>query len=122
MTDDVFTPAHGLAEAVRRRKVTSVEPVDLYLAQIALHNPRLNAVVTFDEEGKTNGPEIWPDSVFARTNNPLSLEHTPGGSSSGPGAALAAGPTPLDTLGSIQNPSHYCGVFGMRPTEHRVPR
>lgn len=75
--------------------------------------------------GKTNGPEIWPDSIFARTNNPWDLAHTPGGSSAGVGAALAAGLTPLDvgldTLGSIQNPAHYCGVFGMRPTEHRVP-
>lgn len=75
--------------------------------------------------GKTSGPEIWPDSIFSRTNNPWNLEHTPGGSSAGVGAALAAGLTPLDvggdTLGSIQNPAHFCGVFGMRPTEHRVP-
>jgi amidase len=75
--------------------------------------------------GKTNGPEIWPDSIFARTNNPWDLTCTPGGSSAGVGAALAAGLTPLDvgldTLGSIQNPAHYCGVYGMRPTEHRVP-
>lgn len=75
--------------------------------------------------GKTNGPEVWPDSVFARTNNPWDLARTPGGSSAGVGAALAAGLAPLDigldTLGSIQNPAHYCGVYGMRPTEHRVP-
>ncbi|MDQ3602807.1 MAG: amidase family protein [Actinomycetota bacterium] len=75
--------------------------------------------------GKTNGPEIWPDSIFARTSNPWNLAHTPGGSSAGVGAALAAGLTSLDvgldTLGSIQNPAHYCGVYGMRPTEHRVP-
>src|SRR5215207_5151597 len=75
--------------------------------------------------GKTNGPEIWPDSVFDSTNNPWDLTRTPGGSSAGCGAALAAGLTPLDigldTLGSIQNPAHYCGVYGMRPTEHRVP-
>ncbi|MDQ3793021.1 MAG: amidase [Actinomycetota bacterium] len=75
--------------------------------------------------GKTHGPEIWPDSVFASTNNPWDLTRTPGGSSAGCGAALAAGLTPLDigldSLGSIQNPSHYCGVYGMRPTEHRVP-
>jgi amidase len=75
--------------------------------------------------GKTHGPEIWPDSIFARTNNPWDPTRTPGGSSAGVGAALAAGFTPLDvgldTLGSIQNPAHYCGVYGMRPTEHRVP-
>jgi amidase len=74
--------------------------------------------------GKTHGPEVWPNSVFARTNNPWDLTRTPGGSSAGCGAALAAGLTPLDigldTLGSIQNPAHYCGVYGMRPTEHRV--
>ena len=46
--------------------------------------------------GKTNGPEIWPDSIFARTNNPWDLTRTPGGSSAGVGAALAAGLTPLD--------------------------
>lgn len=75
--------------------------------------------------GKTSGPEIWPDSIFDHTNNPWNPEHTPGGSSAGPGAALAAGLTSLDvgldTLGSIQDPAHYCGVYGMRPTEHRVP-
>src|SRR5919112_928777 len=75
--------------------------------------------------GKTNGPEVWPDSIFAHANNPWDTMRTPGGSSAGPGAALAAGLTPLDvgldTLGSIQNPAHYCGVYGMRPTEHRVP-
>ena len=75
--------------------------------------------------GKTSGPEVWPDSVFAHANNPWDTTRTPGGSSAGPGAALAAGFTPLDvgldTLGSIQNPAHCCGVYGMRPTEHRVP-
>jgi len=74
--------------------------------------------------GKTHGPGIWPDSVFPRTNNPWNVEHSPGGSSCGPGAALAAGLTPLevglDTLGSVINPSHFCGVYGMRPSDHRV--
>jgi amidase len=76
--------------------------------------------------GKTHGPAIWGDaSVFGRTNNPWDLERTPGGSSAGPAAALAAGLTPLDigadTLGSIQDPAHCCGILGMRHTEHRVP-
>jgi amidase len=196
VTNIVYTPAYVLARAIQRREVSSVEVVDAYLAQIARHNPELNAIVTLDENGararaseadaalgrgdvwgplhgvpitledahptsgmrstfgglpsladhvpqndgtvvarlkaagvvllgKTSGPEIWPDSIFARTNNPWDLARTPGGSSAGVGAALAAGLTPLDvgldTLGSIQNPAHYCGVFGMRPTEHRVP-
>src|SRR2546423_14912945 len=71
------------------------------------------------------GQVFWEDSAFGRTNSPWDLERTPGGSSAGPAAALAAGLTPLDigldTLGSIQNPAHYCGIFGLRPTEHRVP-
>lgn len=75
--------------------------------------------------GKTHGPAVWEESVFAQTNNPWDLTRTSGGSSAGPGAALAAGLTALDmgldTNGSIQNPAHYCGIFGMRPTEHRVP-
>jgi amidase len=75
--------------------------------------------------GKTSGPEVWPDSVFAHANNPWDTTRPPGSSGAGPGAALAAGFTPLDvgldTLGSIQNPAHCCGVYGMRPTEHRVP-
>jgi amidase len=75
--------------------------------------------------GKTNGPMIWPDSVFADTRNPWNPEHTPGRSSAGPAAAIAARLTPLDvgvdTIGSITVPSHNCGIYGMRPTEHRVP-
>jgi amidase len=51
VADGVFAPAHLLAEAIRRREVSSVEIVDAYLAQIARHNPQLNAVVTLDEEG-----------------------------------------------------------------------
>ena len=51
VTEGVFTPAHVLAEAIRRREVSSVEVVEAYLAQIARHNPDLNAVVTLDEEG-----------------------------------------------------------------------
>jgi amidase len=75
--------------------------------------------------GKTNGPAVWPDSLFGITNNPWDMTRTPGGSSAGLAAAVAAGLTTLDigldTTGSIQNPAHYCGIFGMRPTEHRVP-
>ena len=74
--------------------------------------------------GKTNGPTIWEESIFAPTNNPWDLKRTPGGSSSGPAAALAAGLSPLDIggdfVGLITVPTHYCGIFGMRPTQHRV--
>jgi amidase len=62
--------------------------------------------------------------VFGRTNNPWNLERTSGGSSGGATAALAAGMTPLeigsDYGGSIRLPAHFCGVFGLKTTEHRV--
>lgn len=79
--------------------------------------------------GKTNVPVLLgsirtDNPIFGRTNNPWDLERTPGGSSGGAGAALAAGLTPLeigsDLGGSIRFPSHFCGVFGLKPTEHRV--
>jgi aspartyl-tRNA(Asn)/glutamyl-tRNA(Gln) amidotransferase subunit A len=58
--------------------------------------------------------------------NPWNLERTPGGSSSGSAAALAAGlltvATGGDTSGSIRNPSTFCGVVGMKPTYGRVSR
>ncbi|HEX3552492.1 MAG TPA: amidase [Thermoanaerobaculia bacterium] len=63
--------------------------------------------------------------VFGRTCNPWDLERTPGGSSGGAAAALAAGMTPLevasDLAGSIRLPAHFCGVYGLKTTEHRVP-
>ncbi len=63
--------------------------------------------------------------VFGRTGNPWDTERTPGGSSGGAAAALAAGMTPLeigsDLAGSIRVPAHFCGVYGLKTTEHRVP-
>ena len=54
------------------------------------------------------------------TRNPWNLEHTPGGSSSGPAAAVAARMVPLalgsQTVGSVLRPAAYCGVVGFKPT------
>ncbi|MEV4559878.1 amidase [Kitasatospora sp. NPDC049285] len=59
------------------------------------------------------------------TRNPRALTHTPGGSSSGSAAAVAAGLLPLalgtQTLGSVIRPAAYCGVLGFRPTHGRIP-
>ncbi|MFL6235242.1 MAG: amidase [Thermoanaerobaculia bacterium] len=63
--------------------------------------------------------------VFGRTRNPWDPERTPGGSSGGAAAALAAGMTPLevgsDLAGSVRLPACFCGVYGLKTTEHRVP-
>jgi amidase len=81
--------------------------------------------------GKTNVHEMLADPaqsinpIFGHTNNPWDIKRTPGGSSGGAAAALAAGMTPFeignDLTGSIRIPAHFCGVFGLKPTEHRVP-
>jgi aspartyl-tRNA(Asn)/glutamyl-tRNA(Gln) amidotransferase subunit A len=60
------------------------------------------------------------------TRNPWHLSHTPGGSSSGSAAAVAARMVPValgsQTFGSIQRPAAYCGVYGLKPTFGRVSR
>ena len=199
MPDIVFSTATALARAIRERQVSVLEVLEAHLAHIARHNPRLNAIVTLDEEGarqraraaddalargeiwgplhgvpltlkdvhsvarmrttagfeplagyvptndgtvaarlrsagaiiigKTNVPALAADFqtqnlIFGRTNNPWNLNRTPGGSSGGAAAAVAAGLVPLeigsDIGGSIRIPAHFCGVYGLKPTEHRV--
>jgi amidase len=80
--------------------------------------------------GKTNVPVELADfqsfnPIYGTTRNPWNLERTPGGSSGGSAAALAAGLTGLesgsDIGGSIRNPAHFCGVYGHKPTWGIVP-
>ena len=63
--------------------------------------------------------------VVGQTANPWSAGHTPGGSSGGEGAAIAAGLSPLgvgtDIGGSIRVPAHFCGIAGFKPTLDRLP-
>jgi amidase len=76
--------------------------------------------------GKTNLPELLSgchccNPIFGGTNNPWDLSRTPGGSSGGSAAALASGMTALDIgsdiKGSIRVPAHFCGVYGLKPTD-----
>ena len=80
--------------------------------------------------GITNMPEFafwWEtgNEVFGRTATPWKEGHTPGGSSGGETAAIAAGMSPLgvgsDVGGSIRQPSSYCGVVGLKATHGRIP-
>jgi len=81
--------------------------------------------------GKTNVPVALRDwqsynEVYGTTNNPWDLSRSPGGSSGGSAAALAAGFVPLefgsDIGGSLRAPAHFCGVFSHKPSLDLVPQ
>jgi amidase len=197
---DAFATATEMLAALRARRVSSVELLELHRRRIERHNPSLNALVEHDFEraraaaaaadarraqgddapllglpmtlkesfnvvglrtscgmpawadfrsqhdapvtarvrraggvimAKTNVPQMLADwqsanPVYGRTNNPWDLARSPGGSTGGGSAALAAGLTPLeygsDIGGSIRVPAAFCGVYGHRPSETALPR
>ena len=80
--------------------------------------------------GVTNAAEqlmAWEtdNALYGRTNNPWALDRTPGGSSGGEAAAIAAGLSAggigSDGGGSIRVPAHFSGICGLKPTPGRVP-
>ena len=108
----------GLPE-LRRRMVEDAAAVS--------HARRAGAVIW----GKTNVPVMAADwqsynRLYGVSNNPWDLARTPGGSSGGAAAALAAGVTPLeigsDIGGSLRVPASFCGVFSHKPTWGMVPQ
>src|SRR5882672_4337157 len=197
---DPFASAVDMLAALRARRLSAVELLEMHQSRIARHNPELNAIVEPDFErarrdaeaadaqrargedaplrglpmtlkesinvrglrttagmtmwkdfrsehdapvtqrvkgagavvmAKTNVPQMLADwqsnnPVYGRSNNPWDLARTPGGSTGGGAAALAAGLTPLeygsDIGGSIRVPAAFCGVYGHRPSETAFPR
>jgi amidase len=80
--------------------------------------------------GKTNTPEMLANFetdnfLTGRTNNPWNRERTPGGSSGGEAAAIAAFCSPggiaTDGGGSVRVPAHFCGIAALKPTPGRIP-
>jgi amidase len=80
---------------------------------------------------KTNLPDLLfsfesDNLIFGRTNNPYDLTRSPGGSSGGEAALLAACGSPLglgsDALGSVRVPAAFCGISSIKPTSGRLPR
>ncbi len=131
-------PLHGLPMTVKDvfevvgMPATSGDPVlkDYIPTRNAIAVQRLidAGAIVF---GKTNVPYHAMDfqsynEIYGTTNNPWDLSRTPGGSSGGSAAALAAGFTSLelgsDIAGSVRFPAHYTGVFGHKTTFGIVPR
>jgi amidase len=80
--------------------------------------------------GTTNCPEylmayVTENDLHGRTNNPWNLDYTPGGSSGGESAAIAAGMSAgglgSDSGGSVRVPAHFTGICSLKPTPGRIP-
>ncbi len=133
---EVWGPLHGVPFTLKDahatagvRTTTGFPPLDHVPHEDSTVAARLKAAggILF---GKTNVAAMLGDPaqsnnpIFGRTNNPWDIARTPGGSSGGAAAAAASGMTPFeigtDLSGSIRIPAHFCGLFGLKPTEHRV--
>ncbi|MDZ7728886.1 MAG: amidase family protein [Dehalococcoidia bacterium] len=128
----------GLPMTLKESTLTAGLPQSAGLKDFAEYRPSTDgplARAVFDAGacllGKTNIPVALGDwqsdsPVYGRTNNPWDTSRTPGGSTGGGGAALAAGLTPLevgsDIGGSIRVPAAYCGVYGHKPSETAIPQ
>jgi len=118
MTEDIRTTCHSavLENWEPDHDATAVtllrEAGTVLLGKLAMH------------EFAFGGPSI--DAPYPAVRNPWNTAHIPGGSSSGSGAALAAGlcygALGSDTGGSIRTPSSHCGIVGIKPTYGRVSR
>jgi amidase len=135
--DEWLGPLHGVPMTIKESYDVKGMPTtwglpslkDNYAATNALSVDRLLAAGV-NLFGKTNVPLLLADwqsynEIYGVTNNPWNLALSPGGSSGGSAAALAAGMCALeagsDIGASIRNPAHFCGVFGHKPSYGIVP-
>ena len=125
-------PLHGIPVAVKDIFDTEDFPTEYGSPLFAGHRPRADATVV--ARLRAAGAVIIGKTVTTEfayyhpgpTRNPHDLERTPGGSSSGSAAAVAAGMVPLalgsQTNGSVIRPASFCGVFGAKPTHGLISR
>jgi amidase len=134
---DMTGPLHGLPVTIKDSIATAGLRTTAGANELADYVPdndaqsvaqlrRAGAIVF----GKTNLPAFAGDAqtyndLFGTTNNPWDVERTPGGSSGGSAAAIAAGLSALelgsDIGGSLRIPAHFCGVYTLKPTFGIVP-
>ena len=131
-------PLHGIPISVKDLEMTKGIPTTVGSAVFKDRTPDLDSVVVERVRqagaiilGKTNTPEFGlsgttENKLGDACRNPWNTDCTSGGSSGGAGAALAAGlctlATGSDGGGSIRIPSSFSGVFGIKPSQGRVPR
>jgi len=138
MTGEELGPLHGVPVSIKdllfTRRLLTTGGSRLF----AEHVPEEDAVSVERLKGagaiilgKTNTAEfghkaVTDNPLFGITRNPWSTSLTPGGSSGGSAAAVAAGMGPLalgtDDGGSIRIPASFCGIYGLKPSFGRVPR
>src|SRR3954451_14659746 len=117
------TPVAGVVRTIGSAAYDTPQPAD---SEFVARLRAAGAIVV----GMTRMPElgVWgfTESVQGgATRNPWNLDRTPGGSSGGPGSAVAAGLVPASTAsdgaGAIRIPAACCGLFGLKPTRGLVP-
>src|ERR1700704_218485 len=125
-------PLHGVPVTIKEAFAYKGSPNTWGLPQLKdVMSPRTAVAVERLESagaiviGKTNAPVMLGDwqsynPIYGTTNNPWDLTRTPGGSTGGGAAALAAGLGCLtigsDLSGSLRIPAHFCGVYGHKPS------
>jgi amidase len=134
---EIWGPLHGVPCSIKDTLEIANVITTSGFPLLKNHHPKRDAVVVERMRGAgaiiighTNVPLMGGDwqsynEVYGTTNNPWDLNRTPGGSTGGGAAAIAAGLSYLsigsDIGGSIRIPSHFCGVYGHKPSLNIVP-
>ncbi len=130
-------PLHGVPILVKDAFEIANVPTTAGIEQLAHYRPTVDSEVVRRLRaaggvilGNTNVPFVLNDwqsynAIYGTTNNPWDVTRTPGGSSGGSTAAIAAGLGYLspgsDRSGSLRVPAHFCGVYGHKPSLNVVP-
>lgn len=126
LTKDLFQEVAGVPTSYGCKALKTAQYTPDFSAEITQRWLKAGVVIL----GRTNTPEFGAKAItepdaWGATRNPWNLAHTPGGSSGGSAAAVAAGIVPMaganDGGGSIRLPAGHCGLFGLKPGRGRTP-